>query len=77
MHRTWWCGDVDMGWDGQDYGNKFRASGEVDLDAAQIGGNNGLTRGFAKFHHSAKPLVGGYTGSPPAVFLADISVKGG
>ena len=70
-------GDADLGWDGQDYGNKFQASGEVDLDSAQIGGGTGLTLGFAKFHKSAKPLVGGYTGPPPAVYLSDISVKGG
>ena len=29
-------GDADIGWDRHDYGNKFQASGEVDLE----GGSN-------------------------------------
>lgn len=70
-------GDADIGWDGHDYGNKLQASGEVDLEAAQIGGAGGLTLGFARFHTSPSELAVGHPGPNAALFLAEVSVRGG
>ncbi len=69
-------GDADIGWDGHDYGNKLQASGEVDLEAAQIGGAGGLTLGFARFHTSPSELAVGHPGPNAALFLAEVSVRG-
>ena len=67
-------GDADIGWDGHEYGSEFRASGEVYLQGARIGGL--LCFGGGRFHSSAAPLSGVQAEIKAAIDIADIAVKG-
>lgn len=67
-------GDADIGSDGIDYGGPFRASGEVYLWGARVGGSANFADG--KFHSSPASLSGVSTELKPALDLRAAAVKG-
>lgn len=68
------AGDADIGSDGIDYGGPFRASGEVYLWGARVGGSANFAGG--RFHSSAASLSGVSTELKPALDLRAVVVKG-
>jgi hypothetical protein len=67
-------GDADIGWDTHEYGSEFRASGEVYLQGARIGGV--LCFGGGTFHSSPSPLSEVQAEIRAAIDMPDIAVKG-
>ena len=67
-------GDADIGWDTHEYGSDFRASGEVYLEGARIGGL--LCFGGGRFHSSPAPLGEIEAELRKAIDIEDVTVKG-